>query len=651
MATRRVPVGVFLDEGLCVLTICVGGAGSRATLAKHDFERVDITGMIRHTPNGQDVDALPLTQLPTITMPTVCIATAQQRRWACRWYAPHGMCSYLPESVWTRHSMRSALTRTLPHSSSAMWFRELHAAFHSAQFIHRCDGITDVARLCASETVELEAAGAGRRPPDDSLAPRMLAIWVVVYEHNPAGSLVRAILDGVAHLAQSSAPCEAKPRRLANWVRFTVVGVKCAEALQRRILYTDAARMDTRWGVIVRWAAGGQTHAAQMCVATTPSSAAAFAAELQRSVAHLCWLHGAPCPSQIHTPIGGMPREYEFALLQCAIDTEFDSLATSVPSAELAAPVASAASPPLEYTHVPVRIFPRHGDSAGVASARAFHGVLLGVSRESSTLRAVLVESQQRLDGLLAPRNERERALALHVCAVHVNEVFLRDAVTLYGPVGTPGLPIRPWPNSPGGTWMWSECTALRPVDARLLADFVVHPCTRTSVLPAETVLHASSKAHMVAVHDLFAAVQEKRFFGANNAACTTPMPTWSASMTPPLRKIGHTESDFLSVALQLDLRSERTTMADALRALGKTPGVGASLSRTLLGVVATIGGHASLAKGFAHCDDRIRSASRREATLVKRLKAQKHALARLVAAYSTAGVEATRTARMSTRS
>ena len=73
----------------------------------------------------------------------------------------------------------------------------------------------------------------------------------------------------------------------------------------------------------------------------------------------------------------------------------------------------------------------------------------------------------------------------MHLCAVHVEERSLGQAVSLFGLEGLAGRPIV----RPHSTTL-ASVPFLRPLDDDLFHNFVLQPCSKALLLPAEACHH-----------------------------------------------------------------------------------------------------------------------------------------------------------------
>ena len=114
-----------------------------------------------------------LPQLPRMESNSGAVATLSQRLERRPVAAPRGFAQ-------PREREAKGTSSSVPATRSALWFKELHAGYRSAQFVHYSTDVVDVGPLLAAEALELKTAATRQGPwdapgADHTLPPRQLA--------------------------------------------------------------------------------------------------------------------------------------------------------------------------------------------------------------------------------------------------------------------------------------------------------------------------------------------------------------------------------------------------------------------------------------------------------------------------------------------
>lgn len=440
------------------------------------------------------IDESELLELTNVSLPNVVVASKQQAMVLSQWLPPLGFELY-GRSVATRRP-----TIWQPAKNSAIWFRHLFDAYCSAQFVNKCATTRDVAKLVASETAELLASSDCTSRLDDSLPPRSLAVWVCIRSQFLGTQDLSDVVDAVAHWSQH----RVDGVRVASRIRLSMSDAACTAELAN-VLNTDTlnspivrddldALRPTACKkralpkvcaddvvVLVRWVDDERTLRLQCCrvsecagpqhVDDVTRPADAFLEALQATLAHIAASHKLPrIPAVLTAPVHSKVPPFSFLKLDCAVASEFNALrcappssicnmsSTCNPSPSTEAFVGLQRPSPIASTSIAVRLSERKLGKSGLAAPTVFHGVLLADADALSSAHDFVRRHAHEDFGLPLPTSVHEREASMHVCAVNVNECFLRDAVTLYAPGGRAGAPIHSWSRPPHGSWYAHSC-------------------------------------------------------------------------------------------------------------------------------------------------------------------------------------------------
>lgn len=568
--------------------------------------------------------------LAEVSKPNVLVAGVQQRQRRLPFFPPMGMDCYGTNQggVCSNHSTAKLITQC-PASNSATWYKELYDAYCSAQFIHSINKPTDVLRLINSENMELSDAALKRSPADDSLPARQLSIWMFVgitaHADQHAEFTTRA-LDALAHWSQL---CAGDNRdRVANYIRLSVGESRCAAEFCLQLKMEPITLLANQALICVRWAtvsAASPTVFTATSKFNIPSNADATLALIQQLSVKLCGVYDIPFPSVLVKPIRTRVPPGAYAHRCCDVNAEFAEIGQRPSCAALTQRAMESKGTPLERTGIFVRLCERRLGKEGVTAPTAFHGTLVGFANNIASIHKFVNGNIGRVDGLPAPLGVEQESLGLHVCAINVVETFLGNSVTLYGPSGCVGKPIRPWHSPPHGAWMWARCIAILPLDDQLLRTFCVLPCTPQSSLPAEPSLRPTHYEQMCDVGKFFLTTQDK-----NNSSFTTEATKlykhvcWDADEThivpcsnlQPSANDHHDHKslpafDVLLTSLQIDIRSARTTAGDVLILLNSNSNTPKAVLDTFISAVGELGVQASALDVFELCAQRIKQHQR----------------------------------------
>lgn len=559
-------------------------------------------------PPGSDI--LPL--LDRIDAPNGAVAAATQLRSRVpiqypRYFADRSTVPGTPSDV------------TAPHRDSAMWYKQLHAAYMAGHHVNTAGCAAELLQLFGAENMELGEAS--RHPianygADGSLKPRRIALWLQVNTAAMPNSTADMFLDAISHWTAYQIDPNDSRSVIMRALRTTVVGGADCDEFERRTdperthkltqIHDWAYRVSVRWAVHEPGSSGigkivHRTETAQY--AHVPSSTDAILADVQQTAVRLVCTHRAPSPKELMATVRWPVVRNSFAWNLASAHQAFANLSTSEPSVTLDAIASGTAAAPLQNTGVVVRLAAKELGSNANTHPSAFHGVLLSFGKQLDQARAFATK-EHGPHGLRVPIGGQEEAMGLHMCAVQATEMRLDDLVTLYGPLGRVGQPIHP-----GGSWVWIESAAIRPVDATLLGVFNVYPCARQSIMPKNAALHESFKAHFAKASKLYTSLDCENKTTLLNKTRNSSFSSTEATMT-----LVDSDDDvstavendrFLLAALRVDLQSQRTTIGDAYSYLFDI-GPPSSVANMLLHAAGRLGVAASLNSVMHLCCDSI---------------------------------------------
>ena len=508
----------------------------------------------------------PFPALECIEFPNGAQAAATQMMAPSRVQYPRGF----------RDRSQYAVSIPVPHRDAAMWFKQVHAGYMGAQFIGYATTPSQLLHLFSSEGTELACAStwdpAAKCGYEGTLKPRRLAVWVQLSSGTANMESGERMLNAVSKWSQFVTP---KGDKIANVVRISVAACDDANNFKRRtdIQSVRPPRPDTHWvcRVSIRWVdKSGIERTETEQFLNAPATADGALALVQQTVVRLSGAHDAPLHVATMVPVTERVPVSCFATTVATLHTAFQELVTSKPHCSFDAAAGHPESAPLENTGVVVRICERQLGEKGMASDTAFHGALLSFGASKGDALAFAKAAADSADGTLgAPIGMQEASMALHVCAVHAEKRLLGTLVTLYGSLGKCGQPI----HDRGGTWVWVESAAIRPVDSDLLKHFCVYPCTKASIMPSNAAFHEAYRTHFSRASDLYANLdmhRPKREDSFNSLStveagimtehldCLPPRPN-----SPMTKEEKATERQVLA-SLRVGLESKRTTIGEA---------------------------------------------------------------------------------------
>ena len=462
----------------------------------------------------------------------------------------------------------------VPHRDSAMWFKQIHAGYMSAQFIGCVRTPTEFLHLYTSDAKEL--ATADKWDPraetgyDGTLKPRRISVWVqlsATASKQPSGD---RFLDAIAHWSQFHTP---KGDKLSYAVRLNIVASADAEDFGKRANAIQPIRRNhssahAQWAfrVSIRWFEGGVERMATEEFNNVPVSTDGSLALVQQTVVRLAAAHDAPLHTAMMVPITErVPNSYYNTSVQL-LHQNFMDLVISKPSCTFDAAAAHPQSAPLENTGVVVRLCQRRMGEKGITHETAFHGALLSFGNQRDDAVAYAFHATTTVEGTMcAPLGMQEAAMALHVCAVHAEKRPLGNLITLYGSMGKCGEPI----HDRGGTWVWVESAAVRPIDAALLKDWCVYPCAKPSLMPGNTAFHDAYRNHFARASALYMDIENYKLSKTNSSSSLATNVADDLNALPPrpdsvLSNEEEVTQRHVLAALRVGLDSKRTTIGEA---------------------------------------------------------------------------------------
>lgn len=436
-----------------------------------------------------------LQTLPRIPRPTGAVAVVNQGHCTQITQPPRGM---------TLNSMFvDKRTQHVPNAMAADHLGILLRGYLSTQTVMAAETPTEVPLMLAAEDCELRDAATSVQPPDNSLAPRPVAVTLLAYGNHPVHcNGARAYLDALGYLASTPLLLDAEGQPpAASQIRMTVLaGVDAqwfASEVKKQALETMPITNDGCIDVCVRWA-------------TQPTESVSLRSEfkqmqpgehLDKSLEAMqnCFLsmkiaYNVPFPCNIAVLHPNVPNDAWAISVHNASKAFFELMNGSpcVYKGEVLKKHEGHVN--VEATGLFVRICPRttHDPRTRAwlpislieAKARpdAFHAFLIGNVAYKEDI-VTLCKQHERIG--LPPVDEESEAYCLHTCAVQANSFALNERVSLYATHhqsggAQPGLPIC----SPG-SWMWRFESAIVAIE-HVLTNFYVVPCSRDSVMPGD---------------------------------------------------------------------------------------------------------------------------------------------------------------------
>jgi len=441
-----------------------------------------------------------------------------------------------------------------------------------------------------AENRELYHAVGNVVPPDDSLAPRAVAVTLLAFgDDESICRSARPILDALAHLAGVSLTPDDKNSPLAaSLIRMSVfAGVDatwflektCEEALDTKPMH---ATLQGEVMVCVRWVNQNDAGALRSEFHTLPTGRS-----LDQSLQALqnCFLsmkiyYGAPFPTAIANAHTNVVVDAWAQALHTASEAFFE-LTEGTPCVHLAHALnGHEHEVNIESTGITARVCPRFAqgpssDGKGfvtvsltpeLAAARAdcFHAFLVGnAACHSDVATFAKVHEQEGLP----PPNEETARYCLHTCAVQASVFQLRERVSLYATHHKVGGRLSGTPISTPGSWVWRFEPAIVALEA-VLPNFYVLPCADESAFPGDRKLERPFNDFFSRAFQLYAAT-----FGAVRGSVKSKqpferMPLELQEMTDNDDPSIRAAEDFALTAFSLDASSRRVSVGDAFASL-----------------------------------------------------------------------------------
>lgn len=548
-------------------------------------------------------------ELPLVTSPHGAQAAACQMMSSQRIQFPTGFEA--------RDSRSQCATTQLPHKDSAMWYKQIHAGYMSAQFIGYACSHLQMLHLLNSEQIEIKTAAAWNKDADvgygGTLKPRRMAVWVQVNDDVARADSGHRILDALAEWSQFVTP---KGHKIANEVRMAILVGSDSENFMARtqgqsVRFDQSQKKGWALRISIRWVNDkGEERTETEQFVNVPATTNGALALIQQTVVRLSGAHDAPVHVALMVPVAEPVKNNAFFGTLVKLYNQWASLVVGDPSCTFDAAASHPGSAPLENTGVVVRLCMRRMGDKGISDATAFHGVLLGFRTFQDEARSFAKSAADSPEGYLSvPIGAQEAAMALHVCAVHAERRELGNLVTLYGPLGKCGQPI----HEHGGTWVWLESAAIRPIDEALLKDWCVYPCARASIMPSNRAFHEAYRTHFTHASNLYTNLDHHRMQRMNSATSLSTVSTdttTSLEVLPPRPDSAMSAEEKLVerqvlTGFRVNLDSERTTIGEACAYLMEADPSSAIVGM-LLSSAGKLGVAASVKKMIELCKESI---------------------------------------------
>lgn len=543
-----------------------------------------------------EVQKFSVATLPPIEAPCGAIAEAHQHRAVTTVTAPRGIHSRLHHSV--------PVNMAVPHETSAMWFKEMYAGYLSAQSVLVAKYATDPVKLLASETAELTAATTAKAPAaDNSLPPRSLAVWLLANVDNGASPHVDTFLDAFSTYANFN----VGTHRVVNTVRMSALfgadAVFLLDQVKKECIGSSVLEMGCV-RLLLRWHTGTEMRSAwrDMPHRSADSGVSALRS-LQDTVVRMCGVEDAPFPPTLSQLVSDPVFAHAFYNVMVSVSKEFFDLLkgdASIQTSDIFK--AQNETTALQPTSLFVRVVNKRLGKDGITNSSSFHGALLGLNTKLEQIRTFVEEADEH--GLRLPISKMECELGLHLCAVQAEGLQLNRTISLFGTLGIAGQPIHS-PNS----WVWVSRPAVRPIDAALLNDFALFPCDQASLLPGRQELIPSFERFWKQTSNIFKMLHASEpvmsMSASTDSIDTIRLPSPQAVLKPE----PELERDDLLVlaAMQLDLKSKRTTLGEAYAFMFNAVGPNA-LTDNMKQAMADLGVRASLFDMLQHNKRAIQS-------------------------------------------
>ena len=518
--------------------------------------------------------------LPQIDSPEAAIAEASQRQTTATMVLPRGVVSRLMPGA--------PITIPVPHEQSSNWFKEIYNGWMAAQFVSFAQFATDPLKMLHSESVELSTTV---ECLDDSLPQRKVATWLLGDYGEHASKTIDALLDSFARWSNFEVDGSMK---IVNQIRmsalFGIDAKRILEAVKHEMVETPSFKGPGDCLILVRWHNGTamQSVAYEFNNPTNPLEC------IQDAFVRLSGIHDIPIPSSCMKPMaGGALKSNEFYHILHGASCAFFSTLTGTPSLTFSNETRQKnASRILQPMGCIVRICNKMLGPDGRSDPSCFHGAIVGFANKRHDAQAFL--EQVDSDGIRPPISKDEHALGLHLCAVQAERMSLGRQISLFGTSGVAGKPI----HLPG-SWIWVARPAVRPIQSDLLNVFALHPCSRMSLLPGRSELVPAFERfwkHTTQIYKMIAN-GESRYEHPSMTPLKMAPPCHPPDVPVSELKLSSDEVACLTM-MQIDLKSERTTLGDAYARIAMLPGA-ESVSKNMKQAMASIGICASLADMF----------------------------------------------------
>jgi len=489
--------------------------------------------------------------LPQIDAPDVAVAETNQRQTFTT--IP------VPREVVTRVLPGTPVTYRVPHKQSSNWFKEIHNGYMSAQTVMFSQYPSDTLKLLHSENLELHTAAfsqKGSKTIEESQRPRRVAIWLLGEYGGYNSNYLDSILDSFSKWANT----KFDNSRVANHVRMTAMfGVDAKQVLEmtkHELVETFHGIEINKAFVMVRWHDGNSFQAAIRDIGRSSGNGESFCPmkNIQDSVVRLSGVCDIPIPLIcMKNAAVDCIRQQDFYHILHDVSEEFFNLLIGKPSITFSnETIEKNASRILQPTGCIVRVCNRSLGENGMVNPSCFHGAIVGFANKRRDIEEFLKMSDE--EGIRPPISKDENGLGLHLCAVQAESFQLKDAVSLYGPIGIAGKPI----HMPG-SWVWVARPAVRPLKSDLLNVFSLLPCSRTSVLPSKPELVPAFERFWAHTTNIYRMIQDgTEFQEVKKSAARSPSPKLVSDL-----ELDERDAAVLAM-MQLDMKSQRTTLGDA---------------------------------------------------------------------------------------
>jgi len=478
-----------------------------------------------------------------------------------------------------------------------MWFKELYSGFMAAQMIGYAANAIDILKLLAAETTELAMASSKSCVPDDSLEPRKVGIWVLACPPDQYSTEAQTMLDALSAWSQH----QVQGNRVVSHVRMSALFGTDATFFMEQIASecTVNTPIDTCGiRILLRWHDGTKTRAVWRDIASHVSvlSGACAVRELQDTVVRISGEYDVQLPVVCMKPAADVVPPQAFYHTIRAVSTEFFNMLEGTASITLASHIKGNVKQ-LSPANVLVRVVDKRLGDSGLTHASCFHGAVLAMSEKRH--EATEFAAQADKYGLRMPISADETAIGLHLCAVQAEGLQLGKFISLFGIIGIAGKPIHS-PNS----WVWVSRPAIRPIDAGLLTDFSLFPCSKESLLPGKSELESAFERFWLQTNNIY------RLMGTGTPPmkpCTSTDSIDTQIVDDAIRSSSPKgveallkEDTIFMAGLQVDIKSERTTLGDAYAQIMSVAGETA-ISLNMKQAMASLGVRASLHDMFMH--------------------------------------------------